>query len=117
MIWKDHAQVNCTGGSWFESKHFSTEEELVEHLDQEYSDRCAYLSLRKCEVKKDYESITGFYAKKGAKGHIIGVDGGHCVVFFDEDSLHLIKSNYSTKDTLTIPSIYLHIGEREDVTI
>ena len=38
VICRDIDSVHTTGGSWFESKHFKTEEELKAHLDKEYLD-------------------------------------------------------------------------------
>ena len=35
--------VHLTGGSWFEPKHFDTEAELVEHLDNEAKERFQYV--------------------------------------------------------------------------
>ena len=67
------------------------------------------MKARKCKVSKDFKNLNGFYAKKGAEGHVVSVDRNYYTVLFSKESLPLVKSNHSTGDTLEIPVNHLSI--------
>ena len=67
------------------------------------------MKARKCKVAKDFKNLNGFYAKKGAEGHIVSVDRNYYTVVFKKESLPLIKSNNVRGNTLEIPVAHLSI--------
>jgi len=53
VIHRDIASVHTTGGSWFESKHFQSEQELLNYLDEEANKKEKELE----EFKLKYPSL------------------------------------------------------------
>lgn len=64
---------------------------------------------RTCIVIHAFKTLTGFYAKKGARGYITSDNRGFYNVLFTKDSLPLIKSNNVRGNMLEVPYYNLKI--------
>lgn len=60
-------------------------------------------------VRKDYRSLTDYYAKAGAVGYIVGrsMMGSDATVLFEESSAGLVMSNAVGQCSLSIPASFL----------